>query len=502
MKEWFRRLRRLLSPGENIASRTVTGGLWVGLTNGGDRLLYLGMLVVLARLLSPADFGLFGIVLLALSALKRFSQLGISDALIQLPEDDVDDYLDTAFTLRLLRGVAIAAIAYVLAPFVAIAFSEPRATTLLRVVAAASVFQMLYNPGTIYFRKDLQFHKQFVYVLSGTLVRVLTSIGYALFVEATVWALIVGLVAGTFTQMFVSYAIHDYRPWFRFDVPKAREMVGYGKWILGSGIVSFLFSEGDDALVGVVLGSSALGLYQLSYRLSNAPATEITQTVSRVVMPAYSKIQDDIVAVRDGFYRALRLSTLVAFPVGVGIIVVAPPFVATFLGSQWLEMIVPMQVLTGFGLLRAARSPTSPLFKALGRPDYMTKILLIRLGVLAVLIYPLTTTYGLEGTAAAVLATGLVSMPLGAILAVRLLDDDLTSYATILSYPAVGSVVMGVAAWAVRRSVAATGLGSLVTFVATVLTGVLVYSLVMIALERQFQIGLSELLAQVKQATS
>ncbi|WP_254538921.1 lipopolysaccharide biosynthesis protein [Halomarina litorea] len=500
MKGRLRKLKRLLSPNSDLASQTVVGGMWVAFTNGGGRVLHLTMLVVLARLLSPSEFGVFGIALLALSALQRFSQLGINDALVQLPDADVDDYLDTAFTLRFIRGVVIAAVAYLLAPHVASVFGEPRATALLRAVVFATLFQTLNNPGTIYFEKDLEFHKQFAFVISGTFTRVSVSIGYALFVEATVWALAVGFLAGNFVQMVASYLIHDYRPWPGFDVPKAREMVGYGKWILGSGVVAFLFREGDDALVGVLLGSGALGLYQLSYRLSNAPATEIAQSVSRVVMPAYSKLQEDIEAVREGFFRALRLSTLVSFPVGVGIIVVAPPFVATFLGDQWTEMIVPMQVLTGFGLLRSIRSPTSPLFKALGRPDYMTKIQAVRLAVLAVLIYPLTTAYDLTGTAAAVLVTGLVSAPLGAVLAARLVEDDVTSFAAILAYPALGSAVMGAAAWTVREGVAATGLGSLVTFVATVLTGVAVYAAVMLALERRFQFGLSELLAQVKGA--
>jgi O-antigen/teichoic acid export membrane protein len=502
MKERLEQLKQLLSPDGNLNSQTVTSGLWVAFTQGGDRVLMLGMMVVLARLLSPADFGLFGIVLLALSALKRFSQLGISDALIQLPADNVDDYLDTALTLRFIRGVIVAAVAYVLAPYVAMVFDEPQATQLLRIVAGATVFQTLYNPGAIYFRKSLDFHKQFVYVLSGTLTRVVVSIGYALFVEATVWALIVGFVAGTFLQMVTSYVIHDYRPRPGFDLAKARQMIGYGKWILGSGIVAFLFREGDDALVGVLLGSAALGLYQLSYRLSNAPATEISQIVSRVVMPAYSKLQDDIAAVREGFYRALRMSMLVSFPVGVGIIVVAPPFVQTFLGDQWTGMIVPMQVLTGYGLLRSIRSPTSPLFKALGRPDYMTKIQTVRLVLLAVIVYPLTTAYGLAGTAFAVLATSFVSMPMGAVLATRLLEDDLRSYAAIVVYPAVGSVFMGAVALAARESVAATGLGAPLTFVATVLAGVVAYATAILALERQFQFGLFELVAQLRRATT
>lgn len=498
MKRLLDQLKRTLSPEGDLTSRTVVGGLWVAFTNGGNRALQLVMLVVLARLLSPADFGLFGIALLALSSLKRFSQLGIDQALIQQPEENVDSYLDTAFTLQVLRGILIVGVAYLAAPFVADFFSEPRATLLLQVVALATLFQVVYNPGTVYFQKDLNFHKQFAFTVSGTVTRVIVSIGYAL-LSPTVWALVAGLVAGNCVQMVVSYLIHDYRPWPGFNREQARELVGYGKWILGSGIVSFLFSEGDDAFVGRVLSTEALGVYQLAYRLSNAPATEIAQTVSKVVMPAYSKIQDDTEALRQGFRRALRLSTLVSLPMGVGIIVVAPVFVPVFLGDGWGDMIVPMQLLTGFGLLRSIRSPTSPLFKALGRPDYVTKIQTLRLALLVVVIYPLTMAYGLPGTSLAVLLTSAVGAPIGAYLAVRMIDDDLRSFATIVAYPAIGSLLMGVCALAVRRSVTEIA-GPLVAFAATVLTGVVVYGLVMAALERRFEIGLRELVGQVRQS--
>lgn len=496
MKGLLRRLKRTLLPGGDLTSRTVVSGLWVGFTNGGNRILQMIMLVVLARLLSPADFGLFGIALLALSALRRFSQLGLDKALIQQPEDDVDSYLDTAFTLQVVRGLAIVSVAYLAAPFVAEFFGEPRATSLLRVVALATLFKVAYNPGTIYFEKDLNFHKQFLFSVSGTVTRVAVSIAYAL-ISPTVWALVAGLIAGNCAQMFASYYIHDYRPWFGFDRELAGELIGYGKWILGSTIVSFFYGEGDDAFVGWYLSTGALGIYQLAYRLSNAPATEIAHTISRVVMPAYSKIQNDDAALRTGFHRALRLSALGSLPIGVGIIVVAPAFVPTFLGDGWAAMIRPMQLLAAFGLMRSIRSPTSPLFKALGRPDYVAKIHTVRLALLAVLIYPLTAAYGLEGTSLAVLATSAVGVPLGAVLAVRMINDRLRSYATIVAFPAIGSLVMGVCALAVRRSVTEMA-GHTVAFVATVVTGVAVYALVMLALERRFEIGLREFATQFR----
>ncbi|MFC7156345.1 lipopolysaccharide biosynthesis protein [Halomarina halobia] len=491
--------KRTLSPTGDLTSRTVVGGMWVAFTNGGNRVLETVMLVVLARLLSPADFGLFGIALVALSALKRFSRLGLDTALIQREEEDVDAYLDTAFTLQILRGLVIAAVAFLSAPLVASFFGEPRATLLLRVVALATLFETLYNPGRVYFEKDLAFHRQFAFSLSGTLPRVAVSIGYAVFVEATVWALVAGFVVGNGVRMVTSYAIHDYRPWPRFDRGRAAELVDYGKWILGSSAVSFLYGEGDDVFVGRFIGPGALGAYQLAYQLSNAPATEVAHTISRVAMPAYSKVQGDAVALREGFHRVLRLSSLISLPVGVGIAVVAPVFVPSFLGDGWEAMIVPMQILAGFGVLRSVRTCTSPLFKAVGRPDYGAKLHALRLGVLVVAIYPLTAAFGLPGTSTAVLLTSAVGIPVATWLAIRIVDDDLRSLVAIVAFPAAGSVVMGVCALAVRRAVADAA-GPLPAFVATVLAGVAAYALVMLAFELRFDIGLHEFVGQVRRS--
>lgn len=341
MRRLLRRLKRALSPSGSLTSRTIVSGLWTAFTNASGQILQITLLVVLARILSPADFGLYGIATLTLTALQRFSRLGFDTALIQRHEDDVDPYLDTMFTLQILRGFLIAGIAFVGAPLVAAFFSEPRATPILRVIGLVMALQALYNPGTVYFEKDLKFHKEFVMSFSGASSRFVASIGYAL-VSPTVWALVVGAVVGNAVQLVVSYAVHDYRPWPRFDRDRAAEMIDYGKWIFGSSVISFFYSDGDDIFVGRVLGSGSLGLYQIAYRLSNAPATEIAHTISRVSMPAYSKIQGDERALQEGFHRVLRFSSLASVPMGVGIAVVAPVFVPTFLGNGWGPMVAPM----------------------------------------------------------------------------------------------------------------------------------------------------------------
>jgi len=148
--EYLDRAKRLLIPKGDVTERAVKSGIWVTLINVFDRILQLAKLVVLARLLAPSDFGLMGIALLTLAGLQQFSKLGIDTALIQQEEDDVDEYLNTAWSMKAIRGVVITGVAFVLAPYAAQFFSEPRATDIIRVIALSPLITGLQNPGVMH----------------------------------------------------------------------------------------------------------------------------------------------------------------------------------------------------------------------------------------------------------------------------------------------------------------------------------------------------------------
>lgn len=474
-------LRERLLPGESVGERAANGAVWAMLTNGLGRGLQLGKLLVLANLLSQAAFGIVGLALLLLVALRRFSNLGIDEALVQHPDGDVDAYLDTAFAVRVVRGVLLAGLLYAVAPLLAGVFAAPDqrslVTAVVRAVGLVPLLRGLQNPGVVYLRKELAFHREFGYRVGTAVVDVTVAVAAA-FTLGTVWALVYGTVAGAATRLVLSFVVHDYRPGLGFDTGRAREMVGFGKWITGSGIASFLTTEGDDAFVGWFLGLGALGLYQTAYRFSNAPATEITHVVSSVVFPAYSKLQDDTAALETAYFRTVTVTTFLAFPAAVGIAVVAPTFVEAFVRNEqgWdLPLLATtMQVLAAWGLLRAIGATTGPLFRAVGRPDYETKIQAGKLVLVAAAIYPLTAAYGVLGTGAAIVGASLLGAePVATYLAVRTVDGSYRRFLRLLAYPAAGSAAMGLAVLAVETTV--TFPSALVEFVALVGVGVGTY---------------------------
>lgn len=499
LKRRLRRLVRRTVPDGNLESRTIKSGLWLTAMNVSDRVLQLALLVVLARLLSPQDFGLLGIALLTLGAMKRFTTLGLNSAMIQRKDADVDRYLDTAWSLKLARGVFIAAVLFVAAPGIAGFFGEPRATAIVQVIALSPLIEGLRNPAIVYFRKNLEFHKQFVYTLSGSVVNFVVALAVAL-QTPTVWALVFGFVLADVTRLGFSYLLHGYRPWPRFSRSLATELVDYGKWITGTKIIQFLYSEGDDAVVGWVLTASSLGLYQMAYQLARTPATEITHIVSRVMFPAYSRLQDDIDALRTAFFRAVQLTTFVAFPVGVGILVVTPTFVEAILGEKWLPMVTTMQLLAFYGILVSLAATFGPLWKAIGRPDYLAKLGFLRLVLMAAIIVPATSRYGIEGTAAVVV--GLYVFPMLPIDIYLIIKSVETTYRRLLqeiAYPTVASVTMGASVYAVQVTFQGS---ALVEFVLLLVAGVVVYVGVVGVLVTQFGWGLERNVRSVMDAVT
>jgi O-antigen/teichoic acid export membrane protein len=241
--------------------------------------------IILARLLAPEDFGLLGIALLSISMLETFSKTGFDSALIQKKEN-VESYLDTAWTVSALRGILLFFILLFSAPLIARFFNTPAAAQVIRVIALFTLLAGLRNIGILFFQKELEFNKQFSYEFSATLVDLTVAITLA-FILRNVWALVWGGLAASLVRLVLSYVLHPHRPRMRIDREGFQELFGFGKWVLTSGILVFLVTQGDDILVGKLLGVTALGLYQMAYTLSNLPATEVTHMISKVTFPAH-----------------------------------------------------------------------------------------------------------------------------------------------------------------------------------------------------------------------
>lgn len=489
MKDRLVRLVRHLTPSGTVIQQTAKSGVWRLATNVSSRSFQLLMLIILARLLEPRHFGLMGIALITLSATKKFTDIGLNAALIQQHRDNVDDYLDTTWCLEIARGALIFTTLYLLAPLIAGFFGEPEAALPVQIIALGPLLVGLKNPGVVYFYKHLEFHKDFAYRAAGGLVQLVVGVSYAL-ISPTVWALVFAFLARDVVQLCLSYLLHPFRPWPRFDLSVAKELIHYGKWITGSSIIHFLYSEGDDAFVGWYLTATSLGFYQYAYRMADAPSSEVSEVVAQVMFPTFAKLQGNLDSLREALLQTLRLTGFLTFPMAFGIALVAPSFVPSILGPEWTPMIPVLQLLSLYGLLHAITRNFGSLWKAMDRPDLTAKVPIIGLVAIAICIWPMTALWGIVGTAlAVVLPSFLVLFPINVYVTAQLVECRTWDIYREYAYPFVASGTMFGVLWYARSIV---DLPPLVEFLLLVPSGAAVYLGVALFLERRFGWGIED----------
>lgn len=384
-----------------LSKRAVTGGAWVFALRISNRSLDFIRTIILARLLSPTDFGLVGIAILAISMLETFSNTGFQFALIQ-KKNNIRPYLDTAWTISALRGLVLFIILFICAPLIASFFNSSQALLVIRITAISMIITGFQNIGIIFYQKELEFNKLFKYEIFSTIAQFTGTVILA-FAFRNVWALIFGNIIATFARFCLSYILHSYRPKFKVEKDKVLELFGFGKWVLLSSVVIFFARQGDDLFLGKVLGITALGFYQMAFLIGNIPSSEITGIISKVAFPTYSKIIDDSRKLTEAYLKTLAIVFFVSLPLTGGIIVLAQPFTSIFLGDKWLPIVLLLKILALSGILRSIIGTGGAIFNAIGKPRFDFTMNLIRLFAIGISIYPLTHFLDMAGTCLSVL---------------------------------------------------------------------------------------------------
>jgi lipopolysaccharide exporter len=464
-------------PVQSLSGRVIRGGLWMVALNATGRLLGMVRLLVLARLLTPHDFGLVGIALVMIALFESFSTTGTHLALIQRKER-ARELFDTAWTLGVIRGGVVAGVMVIIAPAVATFFESPEAVSIVRTMALVPLIGGLTNIGIVEFRKELTFGPHYLFHTSGIVADVCVAVPLALW-GGDAWALVGGWLALIVVRVLMSYWLHSYRPALHLEGNAVRELLGYGRWIFGATAAASLLTGGIQAVVGRVLGTATLGLYQMAWRVASLPTTDVTIVVSGVTMAAYAKLQDSPVRVRSAYLRVVAAVALASAPIAVGLAMYAEDLVRVVLGTPWSGILPIVQVLAFAGLARSIGATAGPVFQGLNRPQVQTLVAFVELGVVAGALIPLTLWMGPVGTAMA--ATG--GAVCGAVTALsfvsRLLEIRAGELAAILGWPltaCLGFVVLRV--WILGPLDTLVGLAG-----ALVLSGIL-YAIVIVLMDR------------------
>jgi O-antigen/teichoic acid export membrane protein len=386
-----------------------SGSAWITLSEVFKSVTGFIAVTLAARYVPPSEFGLMGIVFLVIAILESFSQSGFDQALIQR-QDDVEGFLNVAWTWQLLRGVALAALVALLAVPLASWYEEPQLVELMLAAALSLVLFGLRNVAEILFSRELNFRKLFGINVATALIHLCVSIP-AILLLANVWSLMIGHVAGALATCVISFVAHSYRPKLAWDRAKLGQLVKFGKWVTGMSILSFISTRGDDLFLSKFLGKTSLGYYQMAYNLSNLPTIKITHVISRVSFPTYAKLQHEPERLRELFIKVCQATLLLSGTLSVGIWYLVPEIVAFIIGPRWEAVIVLVKILVIAGFIRSFAGIAGALFQACGRPDLDFKMNLGRALLMIALIWPAAAWRGLEGACYVVLLGLLSCLP-------------------------------------------------------------------------------------------
>lgn len=385
------------------------GSVWTALRQAVQQGCALISLVVVARLIPPAEVGLFSMAMLVLTITRALTETGFEQALIQRAELD-EEVLDAGFVAVLARGLLVGLVLALAANVFAAFFAEPRVADILRALALGIAVEALINNRVAMFQRTLDFRRYFFFHASGQLVGLVATVASA-FVLHNVWAVVAGQLASALARVIASYMLCADRPRLRFRWQPARELLKYGRWVSASSVLLFVLVNGDNVVIGKWIGAEALAYYNWAYQLASLPALVITQVLSSVMFPALAAVRGDRVRLADMFARSMRLTWLLALPTSLLIATLVEVFTRALLGEKWLPIVPLTRALALFGLLRAVGASAGALFLAIGKPDLRAKLQIAQLAVFALSLYPLFKAYGVLGVALAVTSYSVLNLP-------------------------------------------------------------------------------------------
>ena len=413
----------------SFRTQVANSAVWLGLSTVVIKILsFITITLVLAKVLQPADFGVVGIAWLAMNALDYFREMGIASALTYRQDADDSTASDVAFITLLVSSVVFYIIIYLTAPWVQLFFRDSRGVTpVLRVLALVTLINGVSQTPYTLLAKELDFRNKAIPEIIGGIGNSIVAITMAL-TGFGVWSLVGGYLTDAVLRSSLVWFFTRWRPRWRFDRKVWRDMFAYGKHIVGSRLLIFGITNIDDAFIGRFLGAAPFGFYTLAYRLSNVPATHVTGLINNLMFPAFSKIQNERDHVRRIYFQTIHAVGLITIPLSLGTLMLGPTFVHEYYLGKWDGAIVAMQWLVIYGLMRSIAANMGNIYRALGKPQWLTYLALWRFFTMLILLYPAIRWAGIVGVSVLGAIVAVVDFIIAAWLGEKMLGGGYADY--------------------------------------------------------------------------
>ena len=377
-----------------LRQKVLHGMSWNFTSRLGSQAFQIAFSIVLARLLSPKEFGVIGMLLVFTGFAQALADCGLSSALIYR-QDTTDDHYSTVFWMQLAMGIALSLLFYWGAPYIAAFYELPLLEPLCRLLACTFTVQALGLAHNALLMKEFRFKAAAAATLGSTAISGIAAIALAKSGYG-VWALAwQGLIAMSALTLLL-WLISGWRPRLVFDLAAAKDLGRYGIYLLGYGSLNYWLRNGANLLIGKSIGAQGLGIFSRANTLMLLPLNNVSAVIGQVLFPALAQVQDDIPRFRHHYLMATRLIALITFPVMIGVAALSEPLILLLLGPKWAEVIPILQILSFVGLFQSIIHPAGSVYTALGKTKSLFHLTLVLVAAFAIFMIP-AVRFGLLG---------------------------------------------------------------------------------------------------------
>jgi O-antigen/teichoic acid export membrane protein len=390
-----------------LEKKTINGVVWGGVGNVARQLLSIVTLIVLARFVTPEDFGVYAILMIFVNFMAIFSSMGTSQVIVHLDNPN-QRMLSSIFYFNICMGVVLFSLLFFLAWPIADFFDNQDLVYLLQIIGFSFIISTLSMVQNALLEKAMLFKRL---VLIETIALTISSIaGMAAAIEGLgVYSFLIMALSNASILTIGLWLNSHWRPSLSFSLDDIKKIWTYSINLTGFSFINYFARQSDQFLIGKFIGSGALGVYSLAYKIMLYPLQNISRVIVRVLFPAFSEVKHDNAHFKNSYLKVITFIALVTFPVMTGLFVVAENFVDVVFGEEWHQMIVLLIILSPVGMMQSIVTTVGSIYMAKGTTGLMFKIGALN-AVVTVVAFIIGIPFGVEGVAIAYAISNLIML--------------------------------------------------------------------------------------------
>ena len=377
---------------ENLKQKTFSGLIWQYAEKCGTQVVGFIVSVIVARILTPADYGLVGLITVFISVALVFARSGMGQALVQKKDADDEDF-STVFYYSLAVSLFIYGILFFTAPYIADFYNEPQLVSIIRALSVTIIIGAVYSVQQAKVQREMDFKKFFYATLGGTLTSAVIGITLA-YMGFGVWALVWQQISSQLINIIILFFTVKWRPKLLFSFAKMWNLFSFSWKLLVSGLIDTLYNNIYSIIIGKFYSSSDLGYFNRGKQFPMLIVENVNGSINSVIFPVLSKIQDDKERFKATVRRSIKTSTYIIFPLMAGLAAVAEPLVRVLLTDKWLPAVPFIQFCCFTYAFWPVHTANLQAVKALGRSDVFLKLEIIK-KIIGIGILVITLPFGL-----------------------------------------------------------------------------------------------------------